>query len=860
MRSTFMTLRAKLFLITLASLLLLASALAFTVTRGFYATQRNAAQQSVAGLQEQGKNALRDLVQREGQLTTYYLQQPARASRIAAASLGATEESAAMATEISAAIATGQTPALTQHEDGHVFDARAERQSDVFIPNFVSRSDPAVRRAVMNSASLDTLAPTLLRENTQAAAMYYVSPQPMTRYYPHNTLEGNVPPDVDVTKEPWFEPAGPQKNPEHKTIWSPLYLDGAGNGLMITTCTPVYAASQFDGVVCMDVTLQQMIDHMNELKLTPNTFAFLTDASGNVIAGSTTAVKALTGSSTMPVPADRTQAIGVQINNPQVLASFQGNTDSVQVVELGGQSMFLATAPVGDLGWRLGVAAPISEVTEQSKTVVTAIQDGTASTIQSTLLAIAVSLLLALGGVALFSLHLLRPISALVEGTQKVAAGDLTTTIKSQSEDELGRLARSFNQMTTQLRMQHATSEHARITAEQANRAKSEFLANMSHELRTPLTAIIGYGDLLYQQVQSNNHIKVDDIDSIRRAGKHLQSLINDILDLSKIEAGKMDLDPTLFNLTPLINDVVSTIQPLCDHNRNTLTVRVDDRIGMMYSDSTKLRQVLINLAGNASKFSSGGNVTLAINREMQEGREWISFRVADSGIGMTPEQVGNLFQMFTQADASTTRKYGGTGLGLALSRRLCMLMGGDITVTSQVGVGSTFTVCLPAALNDQPHGEQMLVAASEAEYSDSAGSTTASDWVGSLVLVVDDDPATVDVLNRYLTQEGFMVETASDGEEGYRRADEIRPDAIIMDVVMAGMNGWDALAQLKANPELANIPVIMLTIVEEKDRARQLGAAEYLTKPIDQKRLISILKHYHFSAQDAVIADGPYL
>ncbi len=408
--------------------------------------------------------------------------------------------------------------------------------------------------------------------------------------------------------------------------------------------------------------------------------------------------------------------------------------------------------------------------------------------------------------------------------------------------------------------MQHATSEHARITAEQANRAKSEFLANMSHELRTPLTAIIGYGDLLYQQVQVNSHIKVDDIDSIRRAGKHLQSLINDILDLSKIEAGKMDLDPTLFNLTPLINDVVSTIQPLCDHNRNTLTVRVDDRIGMMYSDSTKLRQVLINLAGNASKFSSGGNVTLAISREMQEGREWISFRVADSGIGMTPEQVGNLFQTFTQADASTTRKYGGTGLGLALSRRLCMLMGGDITVTSQVGVGSTFTVCLPASLNDQPHQEEMLVAASETEYKQSADSTTASDWVGSLVLVVDDDPATVDVLNRYLTQEGFMVETATDGEEGYRRADEIRPDAIIMDVVMAGMNGWDALAQLKANPELANIPVIMLTIVDEKDRARQLGAAEYLTKPIDQKRLISILKHYHFSAQDAIIADGPYL
>ncbi len=411
------------FLITLASLLLLASALAFTVTRGFYATQRNAAQQSVAGLQEQGKNALRDLVQREGQLTTYYLQQPARASRIAAASLGATEETAAMA--------AGQTPALTLHEDGHTFDARAGRQSDVFIPNFVSQGDPAVRRAVINSAALDTLAPTLMRENKQAVALYYVSPQPITRYYPHNTLEGNVPPDVDVTKEPWFEPAGPQKNPDHKTIWSPLYLDGAGNGLMITTCTPVYASSQFDGVVCMDVTLQQMIDHMNELKLTPNTFAFLTDASGNVIAGSATAVKALTGSSTMPVPDDRTQAIGVQINNPQVLASVQGNTDSVQMVELGEQSMFLATAPVGDLGWRLGVAAPISEVTEQSRTVITAIQDGTASTMRSTLLAIAVSLLLALGGVALFSLHLLRPISALVEGTQKVAAGDLDTTIKS---------------------------------------------------------------------------------------------------------------------------------------------------------------------------------------------------------------------------------------------------------------------------------------------------------------------------------------------------------------------------------------------------------------------------------------------
>ena len=240
-------------------------------------------------------------------------------------------------------------------------------------------------------------------------------------------------------------------------------------------------------------------------------------------------------------------------------------------------------------------------------------------------------------------------------------------------------------------------ANRAQEAAEQANRSKGIFLANMSHELRTPLNAIIGYGEMLLEEAEDLGQAGfIPDLQKIHSAAKHLLALINDILDLSKIEAGKMDLYYETFEVAPMIQDVVATITPLVKKNANALEVHCADDLGPMRADLTKVRQTLFNLLSNASKFTEHGTITLAVTRETGAGGGWVTFRVRDSGIGMTPEQMEKLFQEFSQADASTTRKYGGTGLGLAISRKFCQLMGGDITVASALGQGSTFTITLP--------------------------------------------------------------------------------------------------------------------------------------------------------------------
>ena len=380
---------------------------------------------------------------------------------------------------------------------------------------------------------------------------------------------------------------------------------------------------------------------------------------------------------------------------------------------------------------------------------------------------------------------------------------------------------------------------------EEADRHKSEFLANMSHELRTPLNAIIGYSEMLQEDAADLGAEQfTDDLRKINSAGKHLLELINAVLDLSKIEAGKMELYLESFEVAGLVRDIAAVIQPLAAKNANRLEVRCPDAIGPMRADLTKVRQALFNLLSNACKFTDRGTITLAVTREARSGQDSMVFTVSDTGIGMTPEQLARLFEAFSQADAATTRKYGGTGLGLALSRRLCRMMGGDVTVESEAGRGSTFTIRLPAEVAETV---EERVPARPAE--------RVAPGVGT-VLVIDDEAAVRDLMQRFLTKEGFRIVTASGGEEGLRQARELRPDAITLDVMMPGMDGWAVLSALKADPDLADIPVIMLTIVDDRNLGYALGASDYLTKPIDRERLVTVLRQHRRDLPVLVVDD----
>jgi CheY-like chemotaxis protein/nitrogen-specific signal transduction histidine kinase len=366
---------------------------------------------------------------------------------------------------------------------------------------------------------------------------------------------------------------------------------------------------------------------------------------------------------------------------------------------------------------------------------------------------------------------------------------------------------------------------------EVAGQHKSQFLANMSHELRTPLNAIIGYSEILQEDVADlGQEGLVRDLKKIESSGRHLLGLINDILDLSKVEAGRMDIFLEDVEIVPLLEEVRAIIVPLAETKGNVLEFGPAENLGSIRTDRTKLKQSLLNILSNGSKFTENGRLTLVAER-FETDRPMVRFAISDTGIGMTEEQLGRLFQAFSQADASTSNKYGGTGLGLAISQRFCQLLGGDISVTSQPGEGSTFTITLP----DQTETPAQIKPADVPHISGDANSATT-------VLLVDDDPTARDLLTASLKGAGYRLVHATNGAEALNLARTIRPDAITLDVIMPTTDGWEVLSALKADADLCDIPVVMVTIVPDRGIGLSLGAVDVLTKPVDRARLTALM------------------
>jgi adenylate cyclase len=356
----------------------------------------------------------------------------------------------------------------------------------------------------------------------------------------------------------------------------------------------------------------------------------------------------------------------------------------------------------------------------------------------------------------------------------------------------------------------------------------------MSHELRTPLNAIIGLTEMMVTNAARFGTEKAaEPLRRVHRAGSHLLGLINQVLDLSKIEAGKLELSPESVDLAPLIDEVTGTARQLAEQNKNSLIVESLENLGPLIVDPMRLRQILLNLLSNACKFTKQGKVTLRV-RKVVDGRNWIEFAVADTGIGMTPEQQAKLFEEFTQGDSSTARQYGGTGLGLAITRKLARMMGGEVKVASELGKGSVFSVRLPGSADS--------LAKTSIASDDSRRPST------DCVLVIDDDATARELISDYLKAEGFSVVAASGGFEGLKLAKELRPTVITLDVMMPDLDGWSVMAALRQDTELAEIPVIMVTIVDEYRRGIALGAAGYLTKPIDRERLHRLVGRFRAS------------
>lgn len=391
----------------------------------------------------------------------------------------------------------------------------------------------------------------------------------------------------------------------------------------------------------------------------------------------------------------------------------------------------------------------------------------------------------------------------------------------------------------------------AKDEAERANGAKSDFLAKMSHELRTPLNAVLGYSEILLEDAELDGRgEEIADLQKISAAGKHLLSMVNDILDISKIEAGKTDLYLEELDFDQLIDEIEATSRPLAAKNTNKFSVLREDNLGKLYLDGTKLRQAIYNLLSNAAKFTQNGEITLTASRICENNGDRIKISIADNGVGISEENIEKLFSSFSQANASITAKFGGTGLGLSLSRNLCRLMGGDISVVSKEGQGSVFTIELPAKADSKNGATANIDEAICAEEdlkefkSSFAGISSNDDRIQSngKVLVVDDDHDFLELTERLLSKEGYSAICTESPDGVLQLARTIKPKALLIDVIMPGLDGWDVLHTLKSDPTTSEIPVFMISILDERRNAKAEGADGFIEKPLNSQKLKAAL------------------
>jgi signal transduction histidine kinase/CheY-like chemotaxis protein len=422
-----------------------------------------------------------------------------------------------------------------------------------------------------------------------------------------------------------------------------------------------------------------------------------------------------------------------------------------------------------------------------------------------------------------------RSIRALHRGTEQWGGGNLAYQVPPL-EGELGHLAESFNHMARNLRVAMNEVKAASARADAANQAKSSFLANMSHELRTPMNAIIGYSEMLIEEAGDDPAMPVGDfvpdVEKVLAAGQHLLALINDVLDISKIESGKMTVYREVTDLSQLLHEVIVTVQPMIDKNGNKLLYQNELKDPQTVTDVTRFRQIALNLLSNAAKFTRNGDITLTVRDANHDGRDYIEMSVRDTGIGMTEEQMAQVFEAFIQADLSTTKEYGGTGLGLTISKKFAELLGGGILVSSEVGKGSCFTLRLPQITLDRS--------------TDVAAQNGGRSPESIQILLVDDNESARELCYRNLKQTGYKVACAESGSRALELISEMEPDLILLDVIMPEMDGWQFLETLRNRPETADTPVIIQSMVHEREMADLMKVSAYLVKPVDREALVN--------------------
>lgn len=682
--------------------------------------------------------------------------------------------------------------------------------------------------------------------NNRFPNLYFVSPKNFCiGYWPSFNWPAAVTADFDETEEEYFYISAPEHNPEQETVWTGVYLDSVAQQWMVSVISPIYWKDEHIMSVGQDVYIDDLIARTINQTL-EGTYNIIFREDGRLIAH--------------PQLKDEIIASGgkltlMETGNSNLERVFQlvQNYEELPLVITDQQGdQFLALTKLEGPDWYFVTVFPESILSKQaSEIAIFVLLLGSGALVLE---------IIFLSGI--LRRNITKPLSELTTATTEIASNNLAIKVDESKNNELGRLASSFNQMARQLqqsfqaleqanssleaRVEERTRElqEAKEAADRANQAKSEFLANMSHELRTPLNAILGMSEGLQENIFGDiNEKQLKALQTIEGSGSHLLELINDILDIAKIESGQIKIEYHPTPIAQLCKYSLTFIKQQAFNKHIQVETELAPNLPDLLVDERRIRQVLINLLNNAVKFTpEGGRITLEahLSQNAIDSTGYVEIAVSDTGIGITQADLEGLFQPFTQIDSSLNRQYQGTGLGLALVKHLVELHDGHVSVTSQVGVGSRFTVELPC-VNSGIH--------SEPKPQSSSDQTAACEKEGSsLILLVDDNEANVMTVSNYFEAKGYQLLVGSNGQEAIQLTLSENPDLILMDIQMPGIDGIEAIQEIRRYPNVVDVPIIALTACAmegDRDRCLEAGANEYIAKPIKLKELFAVTQKF---------------
>lgn len=729
---------------------------------------------------------------------------------------------------------------------------------------------------------------TIANNNPYAVQLYLNTSSQLSRGMPF--IDGSYlwidatqqfPPDMDLAEFDFFFLADAEHNPEREPVWTELYWDPAGLGWMVSCVAPVYVGDDLKGVVGIDITLGKMIDEILNVQVEDTGFAFLMSDSGQAIAFPERASRFLGFSGSLAGDFGNDEEFAFFLTESEnreflqvIQAMVAGETDLTTYTANDneeGTGYFFAYHPVKITEWSVGIVVPVNEVIAPALQTNAQIEQNSAETaviIQQRSREFITFFFLILGGIVvvvaplalLFSRSISTPIHQLEDGTRKFGAGEFEHRISVRSGDEIEDLAKTFNQMADDLQRNIQEIEAANAELKKLDELKSQFISMASHELRTPLIAIKGYVELLQEgNAGPVNEEQLQMLRTVSRNTVRLARIVTELLDLSRIEENKLALHPEPFDVAELLDEVALEQKPTLDRRQHSLTVETESNLPRLVADRDRISQVLINLIGNAIKYTSDGGT---INMRAFAEADQLHLTVADNGIGIQAEHLEKIFSRFYTASDLTKHKTGkesfmagGSGLGLPIVKGIVTAHNGAVWVESEFGKGSLFHVTLPFA-----EGAQMDTAVSPTTIFKATTFPKENGQKKALihsnghttVLIIDDETAAIDVTKRMLA-ETYDVIAAETSATGLKAAMQDHPNVILLDAWMPGISGFDICKTLKSNKATQQIPVIMFTAATQQadeDRAQAAGADGFVTKPFNKADLIQLIEGFKKNGQ----------